>query len=229
MNPTAASLRAAAPLVSAGAFAGDLAALGAAVESLAAARVLHLDVGDGCYSPLMIGGPGLVAAVRGDAYKDVHLMIERPLRHIAAFAAAGADAITVQLDAGRQLVQCLREIGAHASARHPDRPILRGVALPLESPVSALEPLIGEFDLVLVLGVVPGYRGATAPGTAARVREARELLGPETLLSVDGGVTAAVAPALAAAGADLIVSGSALFAGGDPAAALAELAQSIRA
>jgi ribulose-phosphate 3-epimerase len=218
VNATAAEWRAAGPLVSAGVLAGVLARLADAVAALEGAEILHIDVGDGVYSPLMIGGPGLVAAVRTSEYKDVHLMIVEPQRHVAAFAQAGSDAITIQLDCGRHVVACLREIGAHASARHPDRPILRGVALPVEAPVGALEPLLGELDLVLVLGVVPGYRGPAIRGLAERVAAVRELAGPDVLVSVDGGITAELAPTMR--GADVIVSGSALFAAGDPAAAL---------
>jgi len=225
-HATAAELRAAGPLVSAGALAGDLADIAGSVAALerGGARVLHVDVGDGRYSPLMLGGPAVVAAVRTRALKDVHLMIEEPQRHLAAFAAAGADALTLQLDGGRHLIQCLREIAAHPSAHDPERPILRGVCLPLEGHASALLPLLGELDMVLVLGVVPGYRGAAAPDLAERVRAARALVDrerPDVLVSVDGGVTTQLAPELAAAGADLVVSGSALFAEGRPAETLA--------
>ncbi len=233
-HPTAAELRAAAPLVSAGALAGDLADLGGAVAALeeGGASILHLDVGDGRYSPLMAGGPSLVAAVRTRACKDLHLMIEEPLRHIEAFAAAGADAITLQLDAGRHLVQCLRAVAAHASARHPERPIMRGVALPLELTPEALCPLLGEAEIVLVLGVVPGYRGAAATHLDDRVRAVRALVDrerPGALVSVDGGVTADLAPRLASAGADIVVSGSALFGAGRPAAAVQEMQAAIAA
>jgi ribulose-phosphate 3-epimerase len=225
-HPAAAELRAAAPLVAAGVLAGDLADIGGAARALEAggARVLHVDVGDGVYSPLMLGGPGLVAAVSTPAYKDVHLMIDAPARHLRAFIAAGADMLTVQLDAGRHLVACLREIAAHPSARDPARPILRGLGLPLELPVEALEPFLGEVDLVLVLGVVPGFKSAAHPRLAERVAAVRALAGP-LLVSVDGGVTATNAVELAGAGADLVVSGSALFAGGDPAGTLAALQQ----
>jgi ribulose-phosphate 3-epimerase len=231
-HPTAAELRAAAPLVSAGALAGDLAHVAGSVAALedGGARVLHLDVGDGRYSPLMLGGPALVAAVRTRALKDVHLMIEEPHRHLGAFAAAGADALTLQVDAGRHLVQCLREIAAHPSARDPERPILRGLCLPLGRDAAALAPLLGELDLVLLLGVEPGYGGAAAGDLAARVRAVRALVDrerPGVLVSVDGGVTPQLAPELAAAGADLVVSGSALFAGGEPAETLAALQASL--
>jgi ribulose-phosphate 3-epimerase len=231
-HATAAELRAAGPLVSASALAGDLADIGGTVAALeeGGARMVHVDVGDGRYSPLMVGGPSLVAAVRTRAYKDVHLMIEEPLRHIGAFATAGADALTLQLDAGRHLVQCLREIAAHASARHPDRPIMRGIALPIELSPETLRPLLGEAEIVLVLGVVPGYRGAAASDLDDRVRAVRDLIDrerPGTLVSVDGGVTADVAPRLALAGADVVVSGSALFAAGRPAAALVAMQAAI--
>jgi ribulose-phosphate 3-epimerase len=231
-HATAVGLRAAGPVVSAGALAGDLADLAGSVAALESggARMLHLDVGDGRYSPLMLGGPALVAAVRTLALKDVHLMIEEPHRHLPAFAAAGADAITIQLDAGRHTVQCLREIAAHPSARDPDRAILRGICVPLEAAATAILPLLGELDLVLVLGVVPGHRGAAAQDLARRVREARALVDrerPDVLVSVDGGITPELAPELARAGADVVVSGSALFAGGRPAETLAALQASL--
>lgn len=233
-HPTAAELREAAPVVAAGVLAGDLADVGGAVRALEAggARVLHLDVGDGRYSPLMLGGPDLVSAVRTRAYKDVHLMVDEPLRHLRRFVRAGADALTVQLDGGRHLLQCLREIGASPSARHSDRPVLRGVGLPLDAQIGALAAVLDEVDLVLVLGVVPGHRGVMAPRLCERVRAVRRLLDrdrPEALLSVDGGVTAETAPALAAEGADLIVSASALFQDGQPARALAAMTAAVRA
>jgi ribulose-phosphate 3-epimerase len=231
-HPTAVELRAAAPLVSAGALAGDLADVAGAVAALEAggARMLHVDVGDGRYSPLMVGGPPHVAAVRTRAYKDVHLMVAEPLRHLGAFAAAGADVLTIQLDAGRHVTQCLREIAAHPSTRNPEWPILRGVALPLEYGPAALAPLLDELDLVLVLGVVPGHRGAAAANLAARVRAVRDLVDrerPGTLVSADGGVTRDLAPELAGAGADLVVCGSALFATNDAGGALAAMQAAI--
>jgi ribulose-phosphate 3-epimerase len=222
-------LRAQAPLVSAGAFAGDLGDLRGAVTTLerGGAKVLHLDVGDGRYSPLMIGGPGEIAAVETTAFKDVHLMIEEPLAHVDRFAAAGADAITIQLDAGRHPVQALRAIGAATNANDAARPVLRGVCLGLDHPVAALEPLLDEIDLVLVLTVVPGFRAAPAASTQHRVGAVRALVGADVLVSVDGGITTATAPALVAAGADLVVAGTTLFAAPDPAAALRELAAAI--
>jgi ribulose-phosphate 3-epimerase len=222
-------VRAGGPLVSAGAFAGDLADVRGAVAALerGGARLLHLDVGDGRYSPLMIGGPGEVAAVRTTAFKDVHLMIEEPLAHVERFAAAGADAITIQLDAGRHPVQALRAIGAATNANDAARPVLRGVCLGLNHPVEALEPLLDEVDLVLVLTVVPGFRAAPAASSATRVAAVRALVGADALVSVDGALTAATAPALVAAGADVVVVGTALFAAPDPEVALRELARAI--
>jgi ribulose-phosphate 3-epimerase len=224
-------LRAGAPIVSAGAFAGDFADLGGSVAALerGGARMLHLDVGDGRYSPLMVGGPSEVAAVRSGALKDVHLMIEEPLAHVDAFVAAGADAVTIQLDCGRHPVQALRAIGAARNANDAERPVLRGVCIGLEHPVGALEPLLGEVDLVLVLTVVPGFKAPMSPAAPARVSAVRSLVDradADVLVSVDGGITTATAPALAGAGADILVAGSTLFAGQDPAAALRELTSS---
>jgi ribulose-phosphate 3-epimerase len=225
-------LHAAGPLVSAGVFAGDLADIGGAVSALerGGARAVHLDVGDGRYSPLMIGGPGEVEAVRTTAFKDVHLMIEEPLAHVERFAAAGADAITIQLDGGRHPLQALRAIGAAANASDASKPVLRGVCLGLDHPVAALEPLLDEVDLVLLLTVVPGFRAplaASSPGRVAAVRALVDERGADVLVSVDGGITAATAPELAAAGADLLVAGTTLFAAPDPAIALHELASTI--
>jgi ribulose-phosphate 3-epimerase len=182
------------------------------------------------YCPLMFGGPGEVAAVRTTAFKDVHLMIEEPLAHIDRFAAAGADAITVQLDAGRHVVQALRAIGAAANANDVARPVLRGVCLGLEHPVAALEPLLDEVDLVLVLTVVPGFRAAPAAASEDRVAAVRALAdehGGDILVSVDGALTVDTAPPLVAAGADLVVCGTALFAAPRPEAALGLLAAAI--
>jgi len=221
-------LRAAGPLVSAGVFAGDFGALAGNVAALERgdARLIHLDVGDGRYSPLMIGGPAEVAAVRTHARKDVHLMIEEPLGHVERFAAAGADLITIQLDGGRHPVQALRAIAAAPNANDAGRPILRGACLGLDAPLAALEPLLDEVDLVLVLTVVPGHRAPMAASSARRLAAVRALLdahGADALLSVDGGITATTAPPLVAAGADILVAGSSLFARSDPEVALREL------
>jgi ribulose-phosphate 3-epimerase len=174
----------------------------------------------------MIGGPAEVAAVRTAALKDVHLMIEEPLAHAHRFAAAGADAITIQLDGGRHPLQALRAIGAAENANDASRPVLRGVCLGLEHPVAALEPLLDEVDLVLVLTVVPGYRAPMAASAARRVAQVRALVdehAADVLVSADGGITLATAPALAAAGADILVAGTTLFAAPDAAVALREL------
>jgi ribulose-phosphate 3-epimerase len=229
-----AALRARGPLVSAGAFAGDLAHLGETVRTLehAGAQLIHLDVADGRYSPLMIGGQAEVAAVRTDALKDLHLMIEEPIRHVTRFAAAGADAITIHLDADRHPIATLRAIGVATNANAPERPVLRGVCVGLHEPVAVIEPLLEEIDLVLVLAVVPGHAGTMASTTVGRIRAVRRLLDngvADALLSVDGGITLPDAPALVAAGADIVVSGSALFAGTDPAATFGELSAAVAA
>jgi ribulose-phosphate 3-epimerase len=225
-------LRAGGPHISAGAFAGDLGDLRGTVAALerGGAHLLHLDVGDGRYSPLMIGGPREVAAVRTTAFKDVHLMIEEPLAHVDRFAAAGADAITIQLDSGRHPLQALRAIGEASNANDAARPVLRGICLGLDQPVTALEPLVDEVDLVLVLTVVPGFGAAPAASSATRVAAVRALVDAnrtDALVSVDGAVTAATAPALVSAGADVVVAGTALFAQAEPGAALRELAGAI--
>lgn len=184
----------------------------AAVEA-AGADWIHVDVMDGHFVPNLTIGPGLVASLR-KATKlplDVHLMIEDPDRYIDAFVQAGADWLTVHVEASIHLhrtVSLIRERGIRA-----------GVSLNPATPLSLVEPILPEVDLLLIMSVNPGFGGQKfIEGTLPRIRQAKELIrvtAPQVLLEVDGGVTVKNIRAIADAGADVLVAGAAIFGSND--------------
>lgn len=173
---------------------------------------LHIDVMDGHFVPNLSFGLPVVRALRAlaeetGAQLDVHLMIEEPERYAAAFAEAGAHAVTVHLEAARHLHRVLgqiREAGA-----------LAGVALNPATPPALLEEVAADLDLVLVMSVNPGFSGqAFIPASVRKVGRVRRLLdtiGAGGLVSVDGGVTPENARELVGAGANVLVAASAIF------------------
>jgi ribulose-phosphate 3-epimerase len=193
----------------------------------AGARLIHVDVMDGHFVPNITIGPAVVAALaplvhkRGGAL-DVHLMIEHPERYVAQFAQAGADALTVHQEACPHLhrvLSLIRESGAAA-----------GVALNPATPVATLGEARRHCDLVLVMSVNPGFGGQSFIATSIdKLRAARAYLPPEVAIEVDGGVSLDNAAELVAAGANLLVAGSSIFSGGEPAAHFAALSAAITA
>ncbi|MYG81879.1 MAG: ribulose-phosphate 3-epimerase, partial [Gemmatimonadetes bacterium] len=185
---------------------------------------IHVDVMDGHFVPNITIGPLIAEAVRGVTERtiDVHLMITDPDRYVADFARAGADVITVHAEAAGHLHRALdliRGLGAKA-----------GVALNPATPLSAVEEVLDRIDLLLIMSVNPGFGGqAFIPEAVDKVARARALIESrrpgEVALEVDGGVDAETAPALVAAGATVLVAGSAVF--GHPGGAAAGV-QAIR-
>lgn len=209
-----------APRLSAGVITADLTRLGAELEHLRGkAAWAHVDVMDGAFCPQLTVGPAFVAAVASTGIPvDAHLMVEEPRRLLPDIAAAGASVITVHAEATRHLHRTLQEMTALAGE---PRSFLRGVAVNPGTPVQAVEPVLWLADLVLVLAVSPGWGGQSpAANTGGRVREVRDLArraGADVLVGVDGGVTLGNAAEVAGWGADVIVSGSAIFDRVDPA------------
>jgi len=151
----------------------------------------------------------------------VHLMIERPERHLAAFAEAGADGITLHVEATPHVhyaLQAVKDAGCRA-----------GLALNPGTPPEAIAAVAADADLVLSMTVNPGWGGqAFLPRSPARVERLRALIGPETVLEVDGGIAEETAAECAAAGATLFVAGSSVFGAKDPAQAVHGIAEAIR-
>jgi ribulose-phosphate 3-epimerase len=200
----------------------DFSRLGEQVGSVmdAGARVIHVDVMDGHFVPNITVGPPVVATLaplvheRGGVL-DVHLMIEHPERYLQDFLRAGADGLTVHQEACVHLHRVLAEIrngGAWA-----------GVCINPATPVETLSDAREYCDLVLVMSVNPGFGGQSfIPGSVGKVMQARAYLPESVALEVDGGVGRGNARELVAAGANLLVAGSSIFAG-DPGAGFAAL------
>jgi len=193
--PDVAALRAFGPTISVGVLTADLLALGSelAVIERAGVRVVHVDVMDGCFTPTMTVGPPFVKALRTPLVKDVHLMIDEPLRTIREYVAAGADIVTVHPEACTHVHRVLQELGALPHAADPARHVIRGVALNPGTPLSVLEPLVGDLELIMLLAVNPGWGGQKfIPSTYDRIGQVKEMAAraPRPIaLAVDGGVT----------------------------------------
>jgi ribulose-phosphate 3-epimerase len=243
---------AAPPRLSAGVLTADLTRLGAELEILRGhAAWAHIDVMDGVFCPQLTVGPAFVAAVASTGIPvDAHLMVTEPRRLLpdiaaaitsarvitsaGAIAAAAGGIITVHAEATTHLHRTMTEmteLQETTGLAGPSRSFLRGVAISPGTPVQAVEPVLELADLVLVLAVSPGWPGqAPAASTRRRVAAVRELaaaINPGVLVGVDGGVTAGNAAEIASWGADVIVSGSAIFDRVDPPGNLRRLSQAL--
>lgn len=197
--------------LSAGILGADLLHLADDLDRLkqAGIRLLHVDVMDGVFCPQMTVGPAFVAALTGRFPVDVHLMIDEPLEKVEAYVEAGARVVTFHVEATRHPHRVLQRLAGSG--------VTRGVALNPGTPIVAIEPLLEYVELILLLAVNPGWPGQTfIPSTVGRLAAVRELIADrQILVGIDGGVTRENASEVAALGADVVVAGSALFAGGD--------------
>lgn len=193
--------------------AADFGRLGEQIQTIekAGARYLHLDVMDGAFVPSISFGMPLIRSIRGLSFQvfDVHMMVEEPGRYVADMKDAGADLITVHVEACAHLdrtVNQIKEAGLKA-----------GVVLNPATPLSSLDYILDSVDMVLLMSVNPGFGGQKfIPYTMGKIRALREMVrarGLETDIQVDGGVTPDNVGALIEAGANIFVAGSAVFAG----------------
>jgi len=195
--------------------AADFANLGREVRAMteAGAGSIHIDVMDGHFVPNLTIGPSVVSALRPHtgAHFDVHLMIEPVIPYVADFARAGADSLTVHVEVGDQLNPALDMIKAAGKKA--------GVALNPQTQLDRVVPVLESVDLILVMTVQPGFGGQKfMSDQLEKVRELKKLIevsGKKVDLQVDGGVNFETAPGAIAAGANILVAGTAAFAGGE--------------
>ena len=221
MSRTLSRLRSLCPTVSVGTLTADLMDLGAELAALERAGIglVHIDVMDGGFCPQMTVGPAYVKGLKTPLLKDVHLMIQEPLDKLETYAAAGADVITVHVEAAVHIHRVLQHLGTLENVNRPGEGIVRGLALNPGTPLEWVASLLEEIDVVTILAIDPGWSGQKfAPATldrVARVKKMAAAAGRELLVCVDGGVTKTNIAQIAASGVDLAVTGSAVFDGKD--------------
>lgn len=221
-NPLLKQIREAAPLISVGILTADLMSLGSELKLMdtAGVKLLHVDVMDGCFCPMMTVGPGFIKAVKTPLLKDIHLMIEEPLDKLESYVAAGADMITVHVESCRHVHRVLQKLGEMTNANDSKRGILRGIALNPGTPLEVVTPLIDDLEMVFLLAVNPGFSGQKfIPSTQGRLSRLRQMLNnakKDILVGVDGGITRDNIANVARMDVDIIVTGSAVFDGKTP-------------
>jgi ribulose-phosphate 3-epimerase len=222
-KPLLDQLHAMSPLLSVGVLTADLMSLGSELKLIenTGVKLLHVDVMDGCFCPMMTVGPVFIKAIKTPLFKDIHLMIDEPLNRLESYVAAGADMLTVHVESCQHIHRVLQELGKMTNANEPARGILRGIALNPGTPLEVITPLMDELEMVSLLAVNPGWSGQKfIPSTRSRLGRLKQMVRDakkNILVGVDGGITRNNIVDVAQMEADIIVAGSAVFDGKAPA------------
>ncbi len=186
-----------------------------------AAQWVHIDVMDGVFVPNISFGFPVLKAIRKatEKFLDVHLMIIEPMKYAKRFAEAGAQLVTIHYEAVQDVRRALEEIRSYG--------VMAGVSIKPATPVSVLKELLDVADLVLIMSVEPGFGGQSfIEGSVEKARELRKMIetaGTNTLIEMDGGISAANSEMLFEAGCDALVAGSAVFGAPDPKAEILKI------
>lgn len=197
----------------------DFSCLSVELKTVETAEFLHIDIMDGHFVPNITFGPPLVKAIRkeSDLIFDCHLMVTNPLKFIPAFAEAGADIITVHVEAEDDTAECLQAIKACGKKC--------GIVLNPDTPAKAADPYLDDVDMVLLMSVYPGFGGQRyIPAVTAKIKALRETIGDRDIdLEIDGGINLETIRQAAEAGANVIVAGTAVFGAENRPAAIQKL------
>jgi ribulose-phosphate 3-epimerase len=215
-------LRECSPTLSVGITSADFLNIGKEIGLLEGTdiKVMHFDVMDGCFVQRLTVGPVFIKAVKTHLLKDVHLMIQNPEEKILEYVDAGADMITIHIESTKDAHLALQRLGKMKNKNDPERGLVRGVAINPDTPVDNLKGLLEDVEMIVVLAVnIQSKEFPFFDSYADKFLEVKHLISDsdkEILLCLDGGIKMSNISEFAKVGADILVSGSAIFDGKDP-------------